>query len=54
MVVTVPDIVAEALTATGEATVEPGVGELTVTPVVLETLNDTPADFSYWPEEFQD
>jgi hypothetical protein len=55
MVVIVPDITADAFTATDEDTVEPAVGDVTVTPVLVpETPKVRPADFSSCPAEFQD
>jgi len=54
----VPDIVDEALTATGADTVEPAAGDVTVTPVAvvleLETVKEMLEDFEYCPAEFQD
>lgn len=55
MAVIVPDITADAFTGTDEDTVDPAVGDVTVTPVLVpETLKVTPADFSNCPAEFQD
>jgi hypothetical protein len=58
MAVMVPDMVDEALTATGADTVEPAAGDVTVTPVAvvleLETVKEMLEDFEYCPAEFQD